>query len=462
MKIDLPSYGPPSLKQKFKIGSRSRPFILYYSGTQKTREPIKYTISSEEIPFHLLRKDARDLLFVDVESRIIPYWIENISEDKIDVWLKFPKVAKSFVPFWVYYGNKVNHRISHISAAFKYRRKITITEQSGSDLIDYQVLIELNNSNFNFEHAQTNGEDIRFTDANGNLLDYWIEEWDAVNEKAKVWVKVPSIPINGTIEIYCYYGNKEITDASDVVATFIRVIDGLVASWHFDEGSGTTAYDSSGNNNHGTLVNGPQWVDGKYGKALSFDGSDDYVDCGTDESLNITDAITIEAWVNFSSWETGVRMLYSRGEHFANKRGVFLGIRATTGLDFWLGNGTEGSSLVSEGGVPTNQFSHVVGVWDGTTRGIYINGTLNVTDSFSGPIDYNTSHAVIGTRSAGGAYFPGIIDEVRIYNRALSADEISDIYNNYGYTTTNYPGKVLVRKYTEPEPSASIGAEETA
>ena len=70
------------------------------------------------------------------------------------------------------------------SMTFKYRRKITITEQSGSDLTDYQVLIELNSTNFDFTHAQTNGEDIRFTDANGNLLPYWIEEYDPVNETA--------------------------------------------------------------------------------------------------------------------------------------------------------------------------------------------------------------------------------------------------------------------------------------
>ena len=55
-----------------------------------------------------------------------------------------------------------------------------------------------------------------------------------------------------------------------------------------------------------------------------------------------------------------------------------------------------------------------------------------------------------------------MLDEVRIYNKALTGAEISDIYNNYGYTTENYPGKVLVRKYTEPEPSVSLGEEETA
>ena len=104
---------------------------------------------------------------------------------------------------------------------FKYRRKITITEQSGNDLTDYQVLIELSSSNFDFSKTQTNGEDIRFADAAGNLLDYWIEEWDSVNETAKVWVKVPSIPANGSVEIWMYYGNPEIRIGSDGAATFL-------------------------------------------------------------------------------------------------------------------------------------------------------------------------------------------------------------------------------------------------
>ena len=103
---------------------------------------------------------------------------------------------------------------------FKYRRAIKITEQSGSDLTDYQVLIELNSTNFDFSHAQTNGEDIRFADTDGNLLSYWIEEWDSVNKKAKVWVKVPSIPANSSVEIWMYYGNPRLEDASDGEATF--------------------------------------------------------------------------------------------------------------------------------------------------------------------------------------------------------------------------------------------------
>ena len=105
-------------------------------------------------------------------------------------------------------------------ATFAYKRGITITELSGNDLTDYQVRIDLDATNFNFEHAQPNGEDVRFVDAGGNFLSYWIEEWDSVNKKAKVWVKVPSIPANGSTEIWMYYGNPTAESVSDGKATF--------------------------------------------------------------------------------------------------------------------------------------------------------------------------------------------------------------------------------------------------
>jgi len=73
--------------------------------------------------------------------------------------------------------------------------------------------------------------------------------------------------------------------------------DGLVAEWHFDEGYGSVLKDSSGNGNDGTIY-GATWVDGKFGKALSFDGVDDYVDCGNDRIFDFgTNTFTIETWV---------------------------------------------------------------------------------------------------------------------------------------------------------------------
>jgi len=349
------------------------------------------------------------------------------------------------------------------SMTFKYRRAITITEQSGSDLTDYQVLIELNSSNFDFSHAQTNGEDIRFTDDDGNLLDYWIEEWDAVNEKAKIWVKVPSIPANSSVEIYCYYGNSEITSASDADATFIRVIDGVVGSWHFDEGSGLTAYDTSGNDNDGTLVNGPTWVDGKFGTALDFDREErNYVNMGDILDYITEGSFTLESWIKADTSQYIDAFIISKSENgnafslslYSYHYGRVRYVRSGTS---W---GVTGNKDVVDG-----QWHHLIYLADRDRNALslYVDGMLDKerTDWTAGSIDVDEP-LTIGIKNTGESYpYNGVIDEVRIYNRALTAQEISDLYNNYGYTTENYPGKVLVRKYSSPEPSVSLGVEET-
>jgi len=106
-------------------------------------------------------------------------------------------------------------------SGWAYRREITITEQSGSTLTDYQVRIELNSSNFDFSKANSDGSDIRFTEDDGTtLLPYWIEKWDNTNEEAVIWVKVPSIPANGETTIYLYYGNSGAESESDGDAVF--------------------------------------------------------------------------------------------------------------------------------------------------------------------------------------------------------------------------------------------------
>jgi len=90
---------------------------------------------------------------------------------------------------------------------FKYRRKITITEQSGRDLENYPIRIDLDSSNFDFSKFENNGLDIRFTDLNGNVLNHWTELMDIANQQAKIWVLLEEIPANGTVEIYMYYGS---------------------------------------------------------------------------------------------------------------------------------------------------------------------------------------------------------------------------------------------------------------
>ena len=105
---------------------------------------------------------------------------------------------------------------------YLYRRPISITEKSGKDLTDYQVKIVISGDDPIWQHARSAGEDIRFCRyAEEQMLSYWIEKYDSTNKEAIIWVKVPSIPANSTIDIFMYYGNEEVTSKSDGVATFV-------------------------------------------------------------------------------------------------------------------------------------------------------------------------------------------------------------------------------------------------
>ena len=219
----------------------------------------------------------------------------------------------------------------------------------------------------------------------------------------------------------------------------------LVGLWHFDEGEGTTTVDSSGYGNNGTLVNGPVWHDGKVGNnALSFDGVDDYVDCSQGTNLNITDAITIEAWVypTASSYDQWDAILAKGGSSYRlhmhdNQFDLGLSIvgQPNQNLD-------AGSVFVQ------NQWTHVAGTYNGTIMKIYINGTLANSIAVSGAIKTNDYPLWIGDNSqVPDRYFNGLIDEVTIYNRALSAEEIKSDYkegvnNTYPRYDVNADGKV--------------------
>ena len=131
-------------------------------------------------------------------------------------------------------------------SGWSFVRPIKITEQSGNNLSDYQVLIELNSSNFDFSKAKSDGSDIRFLLPSGKSIPYWIESWDKSGQNAKVWVKVPSLPANSSTVIYMYYGNPSASSESNISATFLvgkDFNDGTTQGLTVDGGSFTVDND---------------------------------------------------------------------------------------------------------------------------------------------------------------------------------------------------------------------------
>jgi len=349
---------------------------------------------------------------------------------------------------------------------WKYRREITITNVNGT-LTDYQILVELNSTNFNFSHTQEDGSDIRFVASDDEtLLSHWIEVWNSTNQSAKIWVNVSEVT-EGT-KIFMYYGNENASDVSDVNATFIRVIDGVVGAWHFDEGGGNIAHDTSGEGNDGTLYDAnttnndgntpPQWIDGKFGKALSFDGVDDFIEAPDSESLNPA-TLTISAWIFRKGAGTGTfEGIVAKYDGYGGY--LLCGESQLNRLTFYVREGVGNSKRIASDVTLTEitgKWTHVAAVFDGDKLMMWVNGIKQSQEATGGNLTNRPLSLFVGKYSI--SYFNGTVDEIRIYNRALSEEEISDLYNNYGYTTPNYPNKVLVRKYTEPEPVAIVEEE---
>ncbi len=205
---------------------------------------------------------------------------------------------------------------------------------------------------------------------------------------------------------------------------------GLVAAYGFEEGTGTTLSDASGNANNGTLQNGAIWVTGgRIGKALRFDGVNDLVSVADSNSLDLTNGMTLEAWVyptgSMSGWDAILIKEYSTGllySLYANGDGNVPGTYISShNTEYGMG----GTSTL-----PLNTWTYLTSTFDGSTIRLYVNGVQVKTYSFSGSIQTSSHGLFIGGSSLwSDEGFPGIIDEVRIYNRALSASEINTDMN---------------------------------
>lgn len=197
----------------------------------------------------------------------------------------------------------------------------------------------------------------------------------------------------------------------------------LVGWWKFDEDSGDTAVDSSGNGFDGLLVGQTQRVDGVSGGALNFDGDDDYVDIGKGPEFDITEQITLMAWIQVNVFDQQWQGIVTKGDTSwrLSRGGGDNGHFACTGFwPEWL----NGKVSLDDG-----KWHHVAGVYDGMKLYLYIDGALDISQETSGRISVNDSPVHIGSNSEKeGFLWNGMIDDVRIYSYALNADEVAAIY----------------------------------
>lgn len=218
---------------------------------------------------------------------------------------------------------------------------------------------------------------------------------------------------------------------------------GIVGFWKFDEGSGVTAWDSSGNNNTGTLTNGPTWTTGKVGGALQFDATDNgndnddpKVTLGT--SFNVSFPFTLAGWVHPTDY-TDWRAIFSKRDYPSSSEARFdLGLSSGSGRIYAY----TGSLYQFFYAPPTGIWTHLAVLVTSSDTTLYVNGVLAET---IGPVilgtDTTANTALGGTGEINGDNdpFKGMMDDIRIYNRVLSSSEIQKLYNGVVATPTITP-----------------------
>jgi hypothetical protein len=199
----------------------------------------------------------------------------------------------------------------------------------------------------------------------------------------------------------------------------------LIGWWKMDETSGTVAADSSGYGNDGTVVGGAQWVSGYIDGALDFDGDDDYVDCGYDPIFDTAGEMTAAAWVTIRSIPTAWACVIAKGEYSWRISNENLDPRFHFGITIWSASNPSISGPTMIG---YNEWHHVAGTYDGENINVYLDGSVDATVATTSHIGVNSANVLIGENpEAAGRNWDGMIDDVRLYNRALSQAEIGEL-----------------------------------
>jgi hypothetical protein len=324
-----------------------------------------------------------------------------------------------------------------------HSKKLTInTTPTGfdvnEDVRNFPYPLRLTQSEFDFGQAAADGRDIRFVDSDGASCAYQIEQWDAVNGAATIWVKLALVRGNNETQYFTmYWGNSSVGSASNPGAVF-STEQGFSCVWHLAENPDA---------NHGTArgdMDETCSVTGILGKALLFDGLDDYLDCGSNANLNVQgdQAFTISAWVKPSRLRYDGSIV-SYGEA-ANDRIFSLVTDNTCVYSVHYGDDHHFGSTWALG-----KWQHVVIAYDpaGSTESLFVNGAL--VESWT---PNNLNLPATGALNIGRSFWNnmlcenGYIDEVVISNTNRSSAWIKLCYQSQripldGPAKISYPSK---------------------
>jgi hypothetical protein len=227
------------------------------------------------------------------------------------------------------------------------------------------------------------------------------------------------------------FGIPTFIPSSGLTLNTEEISPGPVAYWKFDEGTGTTAHDSSGQGNDGTLINSPTWQTEDLcvsGKCLEFDGSTAYIST-SNPSLKVAN-VTMQAWIKISDIPDSFAAVIFKNPSSEDYRIQFNPETSQLNTRIKTTSSQDRSSGFTNS-LPLNEWVHVAGTYDGNTVAIYINGSLANSQYYSAYeeiLQTDTILTIGRQKDVSGRFFPGFIDEVKIYPYARTEDQIKADY----------------------------------
>ncbi|MCA9036772.1 MAG: DNRLRE domain-containing protein, partial [Planctomycetaceae bacterium] len=283
------------------------------------------------------------------------------------------------------------------------------------------------------------------TDPDNNIVSYeWDFNYDGVTFDVDATDANPVFDASLLTNAETKTVALRVTDTGGLtdVATTMLTVRGTISVWSFDEGAGAVAADSVGSN-HAALQNGAFWADGVAGTAVQFDGIDDQITVQND-LFNVGRELTVAAWVRFDSVDTTYdTILHKRNNDGDDAFSLYRGPTQFGGKIIFDVITENGRGLVLSSFTPNQgEWYYITGTYNGSSLSLYVNGALNAQVSHSGTIISNNHPLEIGRRP--DTSYPnsmlGVIDEVTIGSRAVSAGEVLDNYTQTAARPQSNPG----------------------
>jgi hypothetical protein len=312
---------------------------------------------------------------------------------------------------------------------WQYKKQIEIdnSKVENENFSNFPVLISLSSDSDLAVHALNNGDDIVFVNSAENVkLAHEIENFNGSTGALVAWVRVPTLYDNENTVIYMYYGNPSASNQQNATGVWDDNYQGV---WHMKDNSTSTTLDSTSNNNNGTKKAAGEpaaTTNGKIDNAENFDGTNDYVNAGNAASLNYGTTFTIESWFKTSAIAWRWLVTKPGGSWFGISSGGNLDWTRVSGIDY-----------VSSAFVANGVWHHGVVTFDSGNLNLYADSVkVGTWSGVSLAVTSGTTY--IGQRGDAVEYFNGIIDEVRISNKARSKNWIYTEYNNENSPSTFY------------------------